>query len=196
MITAVRTLGWTSSTDGCSVCRILRSLPVADGLDASRRRRVFREREMGPGAVIVGEVVGERAPQMPLVEDDHVVETLAPDRTDHALDVGILPRTGWRGDHLSNPHRGDPMAERITIDGVAIPQEPARGGVIGEGLNDLLGRPGSRGMLGDPEMDDAPTVVRQQHQDEQHAAGQGRHREEVQRDRCGQVIPEEGVPRL
>ena len=70
----------------------------------------------------------------------------------------LLPRTGWCGADLSDPNRADLMAERITIDGVAIPQEPARDGVIGEGLNDLLGRPSSRGMLGGPEMDDAPMV--------------------------------------
>ncbi len=29
---------------------------------------------------------------MALVEDHYVIQTLATDRTDHALDVGVLPR--------------------------------------------------------------------------------------------------------
>jgi len=32
------------------------------------------------------------AAQMALVEDDDVVQALAPDRADHTLDVGVLPR--------------------------------------------------------------------------------------------------------
>ena len=54
------------------------------------------------------------------------------------------------------------------MDGIAITQEPSRSGVIGEGFNDLLGRPGGGGMLGDPEMDDTPTVMREQDQHEQY----------------------------
>jgi hypothetical protein len=46
-------------------------------LHAAWRGRVFRHGEMGPRSVIVEDISGERAPQMRLVEDDHVVETLA-----------------------------------------------------------------------------------------------------------------------
>ena len=42
---------------------------VGDGLRAARRRRVFRQREMGPCVVIVGDISAERLPQMRLVED-------------------------------------------------------------------------------------------------------------------------------
>ena len=98
-----------------------------------------------------------------------MIETLAANGADQALDVGILPGSGWCREDFSDAHRGDPTPEQITIDRIAIPQEPGRGGLIGEGLNDLLGRPGGGGMLGDPEMDDTPTVMRQQDQHEQHA---------------------------
>ena len=70
-------------------------VPVGDRPYASRRRRIFRQREVGPRVVIRGKVSGERAPEMRLVEDDHVVETLAANGSDQALDIGILPRAQW-----------------------------------------------------------------------------------------------------
>ena len=66
---------------------------VRDGLCGSWRRRVFRQREMGPGAVIVGHISGERAPEMRRIEDDHVIKTLPTNGSDQPLDVGIVPRT-------------------------------------------------------------------------------------------------------
>ena len=52
-------------------------LTAGDPLYGARRRRAFRQREMGPRAVIVGNVSDERAPEMPPIEDDHVIETLS-----------------------------------------------------------------------------------------------------------------------
>ena len=69
---------------------------LRNGLHVSRRRRVFRQREVSSRGVIIGEIAGQRAPQMPLVEDDHMVETFAANGSDQALDVRILPRTGRR----------------------------------------------------------------------------------------------------
>src|SRR4029453_8818442 len=53
---------------------------------------VLVEREMGAGSVIVHEVRGHDAAQVPLAEDEHMFQTLAPDRTDEALGERILPR--------------------------------------------------------------------------------------------------------
>ena len=43
--------------------------------------------------MIVGQVSCEGAPEMRLIQDDHVIETLAPNGSDQTFDVGILPRT-------------------------------------------------------------------------------------------------------
>jgi len=87
---------------------------------------------------------------MRFVQDDHVIETHAPNGSDQAFDVGILPRTRRARDDLANAHAGNSTSEQVSIDGIAIPQEPAWGGVLGEGLNGLLGGPRGGGMLGDP----------------------------------------------
>ena len=47
---------------------------------------------MRAAAVIVVEVRGHEAAQMALIKDHDVIQTLAANRTDHALDVCVLPR--------------------------------------------------------------------------------------------------------
>jgi hypothetical protein len=48
---------------------------------------------------------------MALVEDHDVIQTFAANRTDHALDVRVLPRWAWRRDDFGNPYRFDSVAE-------------------------------------------------------------------------------------
>src|SRR4051812_28298055 len=59
---------------------------VGDRLHWSRGWRIFRQREVGPRVVVVSQVCGERAPEMRLVQDDDVVETLASNGSDQAFD--------------------------------------------------------------------------------------------------------------
>jgi hypothetical protein len=46
----------------------------------------------GAASVVVIDVRGEDAAQMALIKDHDVIQTLAANRTDHALDVCVLPR--------------------------------------------------------------------------------------------------------
>jgi hypothetical protein len=47
-------------------------------------------------AVVIGEIRGEHTPEMLLVEDDDMIEHLAPDTPDEPLAVGILLRAVGR----------------------------------------------------------------------------------------------------
>jgi len=55
--------------------------------------RVFLESEVRSAPVIVLDVRREHAPEVRLVQDDHVVEALPADRADYALNIRILPGT-------------------------------------------------------------------------------------------------------
>src|SRR5882724_8739003 len=61
-------------------------------LDGPDVRRILVEREMRASPVIVREVRGQDASQMPLAENDSMVEALASHRADEPLREGILPR--------------------------------------------------------------------------------------------------------
>jgi hypothetical protein len=48
--------------------------------------------------MVIGEMRAQEAPEMRLIENDHVIEILAPNGSDQALDVGTLPGTEWTRD--------------------------------------------------------------------------------------------------
>jgi hypothetical protein len=146
--------------------------------------------------VIVAEVAAQTTTQVSLVQDDHVVEQLTADRPDHALGEGVLPWRAWRSEDLGDADALHPSSKLAPIGIVAIAEEEARRRVMWESLDDLLRRPsGSRG-LGHVEVHDSAAAMNQDHEDEEHTESNGGHDEEVDRGEIGEVILEEGSPRL
>ena len=86
--------------------------------------------------------------------------------------------------------------ERGPVDRIAVTQEVAWGGLPGERLHELLGRPLRRGGVGHVEVEDASAVVGQDHEDEQDLEHHGGHGEEVHGDEAPQVVGEKGSPGL
>ncbi len=73
--------------------------------------------------MIIVNVFAQDSPQVPLVEDDHVVETLQADRSDYPFDERILPRGArWRKD-LLDAETLDATVEVPTVDLISIPQQ-------------------------------------------------------------------------
>ena len=66
--------------------------PYRARLDGSSLGGVFLERQVSPAGMIVVDVFAQDSPEVALGEDDHVVETLAADGSDHPFDEWILPR--------------------------------------------------------------------------------------------------------
>ena len=61
-------------------------------LGEARVRAILVERQMRASALVIVDIRGQDAAQMALVEDHDVIQAFATDRTDHALDVRVLPR--------------------------------------------------------------------------------------------------------
>ncbi len=61
--------------------------------------------------VVVGEIRAQDATEMDFVDHDHVIETLATQGTDHALDVGILPGIPRTGHDLRDAEADDRAAQ-------------------------------------------------------------------------------------
>jgi hypothetical protein len=111
----------------------------AGRIDGASLGRVLAEREVGSRVLVVREVRSKHAPEMSLIEDDDVVQTLATDGSDDAFNVGILPGRAWRRADGCQTERFDEAAERHVEGRVAVVEEESRGGVIWEGLAKLLG---------------------------------------------------------
>ena len=78
-------------------------------LDQPAARRVLLEREMSASLVIVREVADQDAAQVPFAEDEHVIQTLPPDRADEPFREGILPGPLWSGEDFRDPHALYPL---------------------------------------------------------------------------------------
>src|SRR2546428_1285637 len=141
--------------------------------------RILVEREVSTRPVVVREVASQGSAQVPFTKDDYVIQTLASDGADEPLREGVLPRAVRRREDFTDAHALHALPEHVTVDRVAIAEEIGRGGVVREGVHDLLGRPGSGGKLGDIEVEDAPAVVGEHDQDEQNAQARGGDSEEI-----------------
>ena len=95
--------------------------------------------------VVVREVASKGTAQVPFAKNEDVIQTLAPDGANEPLRKGVLPRALRRREDLSDPHALHALLEHVTVDCVAIVEEVGRGGVVREGVHELLGRPGGGG---------------------------------------------------
>src|SRR6202022_639889 len=143
--------------------------------------RVLVERQMRSRSMVVVHVCPEPPLKVPLVEYDHVIEQLATDCPDHALDVRILPGRTRGRNHLGDAHSFDPLAEDDAVGRVAISDEIARSLFPWECLVSLLRGPRSRRRISDGEMDDAAALLSQNDQNEEHAECRRRYDEEIHR---------------
>ncbi len=78
---------------------------------------------------------------MCLAQDDDVVHTLAPDRSDQPFGKAILPRRGWCGRLVPDAHGAQSARDDGAIDAIPITDEVARSLIPGECLGYLARNP-------------------------------------------------------
>ncbi len=133
---------------------------------------------------------------MPFPQNDHMVQAVAPDGSDHPFHIGPLPGAGWSGKDLLNIQASDSLAKLAPIDLVAISQQVTRCGVFRKGLNHLLSCPKSRGTLRDVDVKHPSAMMSPHHQHPQDSKCDGGNGEEVDRDQFGHVLFQEDLPGL
>src|SRR6202162_5185417 len=90
--------------------------------------------------VIVG--VGFQDPtQMHLAQDNDVVHTFTPDRSDQPFHKAILPRRGWCSRLVPDAHGAQSARDDAAIDPVAIADEVVRSRIPGKCLRYLTSDP-------------------------------------------------------
>mgnify|MGYP001316271412 CR=1 FL=1 len=116
----------------------------------------------------------------PLLPSWHtVVETLAPDRTDQAFAIRILPG-GARCDHdFLDAHVGDPFMEALAADSVTITNQESRHFVEWKSFDDLLRGPLRRRMSGDVEVNNMSSIMTKHDEREKYAKSRRGNSEEV-----------------
>jgi len=51
---------------------------------------------MSTAAMIVIHVLAKNSPEVPFIDNDHMVQAFPSDRADHTFDIRALPRRTWR----------------------------------------------------------------------------------------------------
>ncbi len=116
-----------------------RDLATADRLHRPSEGRILVQRQVTSGAMIIVQVGYQDPVKMAFVQDDDMIETFAPDRTDNALDVRRLPGRARRGQHFRGPHTSQALQRGPPIDAVAIADHVKRRRIPWKRLDDLLG---------------------------------------------------------
>jgi hypothetical protein len=135
------------------------------GLNRPTDRCVFGKRKMGTRALVVFEIRFQDSAQTTLTQDDHMIQTLTTDRSDHSFDIGVLP--GRLRSCQNFPDIKPPRCPREVLAIASLPQQITRGAVSRKSFQQLVGHPFRCGMLGHREMHNPAAIVRQNHQDEQ-----------------------------
>jgi hypothetical protein len=159
-------------------------------LGRPRDGRVLVQRKVSAPVVIVGEVPLEVALQRALVQHNDVIEALASEGANHALNERILPGTTRRRQHFFDAHLLHGTPKVGSVNRITIPNDEARRGVPRPRFAELLSGPRPGRVRRDSHVDNTAAIVRQHHE-HKHAEGGGGNREEVDRGELGDVISQD-----
>ena len=151
---------------------------------------------MRPGVVVVLNICPKDLIQVPLVEDDEVIQTFSSDRANNSFSKGVLPSRSRSDEYFIDVHGFHPVDEHLPVDLVPIADRVFWLAVVRKRCGDLVSRPASCWMTRDVEMDDVPPVVSKDDKAIQDVESDRRDGEEI--DSCdlfGMVLQERS-PRL
>src|SRR3954462_4807441 len=111
---------------------------------------------------------------MPLVEHDHMIKAIAPDRANQSFDIPVLPRRSRRCRSVANAHRANAPRKSLAIDTVAISNQIDRHWGPAAGFADLPGDPLGSRMRSNANPEDASATMFQHEQPVQQGSTEGR----------------------
>src|ERR1700682_2855522 len=88
-------------------------------------------------AIVIVRIVFQNAAPMCLPQNNDVIQTLAPDRSDQPFGKAVLPRRGWCGRPVPNAHGSQSACDDGAIDPSAITDHVTRSTVPRKSLGDL-----------------------------------------------------------
>src|SRR6516164_8350405 len=131
--------------------------PAAD-LNRTREWRILVQRQVSSRFVVVANVIFQDLTQMCLAQDDDVVHTFTPDRSDQPFGKAVLPGRGGCGRLVPDAHGTQSPCDDHTVDAIPVPDHVARSRVPGECLGDLSRDPFGGRMCRDIDPDKISAV--------------------------------------
>ena len=130
------------------------------------------------------------------MENDHVIEALAANRSNHPFYIGSLPRRARCRQNFANAHAAHLFTEVLAKDRIAVAQQVARELGKGEGLSQLLSGPLGGRVAANIEMQNATPVMGQHQEHVKNLETDRGHGEEIDGDQLLGMILQEGAPSL
>ena len=157
---------------------------MGDHLAGGRRtdsaaRRFLAQPKMSSVIMVISDVLGQKPPEMTLVQSDDVVEPPPATASDPAFRHSVLPRALAGGLHGSDLHRANRGRNVQSVFCVAIKDEEPGGRLIRKCFPQLLANPGASRMTSNVEVEDAPAVMADDEEAIQEVEADRRHGEEI-----------------
>jgi len=125
-----------------------------------------------------------------------VVQALAANRPDQALDIGILPKRSRSREGFANAQPPCRFVEFLSVARVAIAKQIVRRTVPRESFQQLPGRPFRRGIRSYSERNRTPAIMGENHKNKQKPERDRGNHEEIGRDQAVHVVLEKRAPIL
>src|SRR5258707_1948211 len=143
--------------------------------------------------VIIG--VGFQDPtQMNLAQDNDVVQTFTPDRSDQPFDKAVLPRRAWCGRLVPDAHGTQSAPDDAAIDPVAIADEVVRSLIPGKCFRYLTCNPFGRRICCDVDPDEVSAAEPDDDEGIEQIEADGRDDKQVHGGNVWRVVMQEGPP--
>src|SRR3984893_4550636 len=133
---------------------------------------------------------------MSLAQDNDVVLTFTPDRSDQPFRKAILPGRGWCGRLVPDPHGAQSARHEAAIDPIAITDHVTRSTVPRKSLRDLACDTLRRRIGCDVDPDEISAINPYNHQAIQQFEANGRDHEQVHGGNVRRMVSQKGSPSL
>src|SRR5271167_4426036 len=151
---------------------------------------------MRSDAIIIAGVGFQDPTQMHLAQDNDVVHTFTPDRSDQPFGKAILPRRGWCGRLVPDAHGAQSARDDATIDAVPIADQVVRSLIPGKSLRDLTCNPFGRRICRDVDPDQVSAVEPDNDEGIEQVEADSWNNEQVHGRNVRRVVTQEGSPSL
>src|SRR6202048_3038060 len=146
--------------------------------------------------VVIASIESQDSAQLHLAQDNDVVHTFTPDRSDQPFGKAILPRRGWCGRLVPDAHGAQSARDDAAIDLVAIADEVVRSLIPRKGLRYLTCNPLRRRICCDVDPDEVSAAEADDDEGIEQIEADGRDDKQVHGGNLWRVVTQEGPPSL
>src|SRR6267142_5401967 len=151
---------------------------------------------MRSDVVVIACVRLQNLTQMHLAQDNDVVHTLTPDRSDQPFGKAVLPRRGRCNWLVSDTHGTQSACDDSAVDSISISDHIARSAIPRKSLGDLTCNPLRRRVGCDADPDDISAIKPDDDEAIQQLKANSRHYEQIHGGDVRRVVSQNGPPFL